>query len=71
MTTALTRCLVPFMEGFGGGLFGGLLYYLLSSLLATGGVAFPWTRVLVVAVFCGSLELYRRHRERRYAFARQ
>jgi hypothetical protein len=62
MTTALTRCLVPFMEGFGGGLFGGLLYYLLGNLFATGGVAFPWTRSLAIAVLCGSLELYRQRR---------
>jgi hypothetical protein len=46
-------------NGFGGGLLGGLVYYLLTSSFANTGVSFPANQVLIISLFLTTLDVAR------------
>jgi len=46
-------------NGFGGGLLGGLVYYLCTSLFANTGVSFPANQVLLISLFLATLDVAR------------
>lgn len=48
-----------FLDGFGGGLAGGVVYWLCVDYLYLGVPEFPWVKVLPLAAAFGLIELYR------------
>ena len=48
-----------FIDGFGGGLFGGLLYAALQTYFQLGGFEYSWLSIFALALSFGTFELLR------------
>ncbi|MCC6393720.1 MAG: hypothetical protein IT167_24190 [Bryobacterales bacterium] len=59
MNTLSARCLKGFADGFGGGVLGGLAYWMIAGLLGAGGLPFPTVKVAAIAVGFGIFESWR------------
>lgn len=59
MNTLSTRCLKGFADGFGGGVLGGLAYWMIASLLGNSGLPFPMVKVAAIAFSFGIFEACR------------
>ncbi len=53
-----------FADGFGGGLFGGLMYCLVLAYFHPDGLEFAWLRVLALSLTFGGFEMWRVTRKR-------
>lgn len=53
-----------FIDGFGGGLIGGLIYCLGLVYFHLAGIEFAWLRVLVLSLTFGCFEMWRVKRKR-------
>jgi hypothetical protein len=54
-----------FADGLGGGLMGGLMYWLLLVYIYPDGLELAWLRVLAVSLSFGGLEVWRVARNRK------
>jgi hypothetical protein len=52
------RTLKGFVDGFGGGIVGGVAYWLIV-IVCQGGAEFPWFRVLAISLAFGCFEAWR------------
>ena len=59
MSSLSARCLKRFDDGFGGGILGGLAYWLIAGLPGTDALPFLVAKVAAIAVSFGIFECWR------------
>jgi hypothetical protein len=64
-STGPLPALRAFADGFGSGLIGGLMYWLLLVYIYPNGLEHAWLRVLAVSVSFGGFEMWRVARNRK------
>lgn len=53
------RTVKGFVDGFGGAVVGGIVYWGLSSALGGGISSFPWLTITPIALLFGLFEMHR------------